>query len=260
MVPEPAIYAGHVAHERLRPRRHRLRYGVFTLLLDVDDPEAADKNLRLLRYNRRGLFSVYDADHGDGRPIGQWLRKRLDGIGAGDAGYRIFMLCYPRLFGYVFNPLTVYFCHAIDGALKAIVYEVHNTYDERHAYVLDVSGPPRPVIRQRCDKRLYVSPFIPMNCTYDFRIVAPGEAVKVVIREEDRDGLLLVAAFRGRRHPLTDAGLARMAIRYPLMTFKVIAGIHWEALWLWLKGAPIFPHAASVTDAGRGKLKHHEEG
>jgi DUF1365 family protein len=260
MAPKPAIYAGHVAHERLRPRRHRLRYRVFTLLLDVDDIDVENKDLCLLRYNHRGLFSIYDADHGDGSPIGEWVRKRLDGIGAGDAGHRILMLCYPRIFGYVFNPLTVYFCHAIDGALRAIVYEVHNTFDERHAYVLEVSGQPQPVIRQRCDKILYVSPFIPMNCSYDFRIIAPSEAVNITIREEDKDGLLLSATFQGRRRALTDAGLAFMAFCYPLMTLKVIAGIHWEALWLWLKGAPIFLHAASTTDARLSNLKHRKEG
>lgn len=258
MVPTPAIYTGHVVHERLRPRRHRLRYGVFALLLDVDDLTGLDGNLRLIRYNRWGLFSVFDEDHGDGRPIRDWLRARLAAAGYGEAGHRILMLCYPRLFGYVFNPLTVYFCHASDGLLRAIVYEVHNTYGERHAYVLDVADPFRAVVRQRCEKRLYVSPFIPMECSYDFRVIAPGDEVNVVIREEDKDGLLLAAAFRGRRRNLTDAALAWMALRYPLMTVKVVVGIHWEALRLWLKGTPYFPHAKAAT--GPGILKHHGEG
>jgi len=254
-----AIYAGHVVHERVRPRRHRLRYGVFTLLLDVDELKMPGRNLRLLKYNCWGLFSVFDADHGDGAPVADWVRSQLDAAGSGDAGHRILMLCYPRFFGYVFNPLTVYFCHIADGDLRAIVYEVHNTFGEHHAYVLDVTDSPRPVIRQRCEKRLYVSPFIPMDCSYDFRIVAPRDAVNVVIREEDAEGLLLAAAFHGRRIELTDAALARMVLRYPLMTIKVIVGIHWEALRLWLKGAPYFPHIKPVAMTGPGILKHHEE-
>ncbi len=260
MVTNPAIYTGRVVHERLRPRRHRLRYGVFALLLDVDDLKGLGGNLRLLRYNRWGLFSVFDEDHGDGRPVSDWVRARLAAAGCGEVGHRILMLCYPRLFGYVFNPLTVYFCYADDGRLRTIVYEVHNTFGERHAYVLDVADPSRTVIRQRCEKRFYVSPFIPMECSYDFRVVAPGDEVKVVIREEDKDGLLLAAAFCGRHRDLTDAALARMALRYPLMTFKVLAGIHWEALRLWLKGIPYFPHAKPAPASGPGILKHDEEG
>ncbi len=145
----------------------------------------------------------------------------------------------------MFNPLSVYFCHRRDGGLAAILYEVCNTYSERHTYVMPVRDDGRAVVRQSCAKRLYVSPFTAMDSTYRFRILPPGEDISVVIRQEDADGLLLAACFRARRNALTEAALAASLARFPLMTLKVTAAIHWEALRLWLKGLRVFPHRAA---------------
>ena len=238
------IYAGVVTHERLKPRRHRLRYRVFSLLMDLDDLETLSGKYRLLGYNHAALFSVHDADHGDGKGIRNWVEEKLHGAGLADAGAKILMLCYPRVLGYVFNPLTVFFCYRQNGGLGAIVYEVHNTFGGRHGYALGVPERANPgeVIRQSCAKQFFVSPFIPMDCTYDFRVHAPDERVHVAINEKDLDGPLLTAVFSGRYRSLTDAALLQMAIRYPLMTLKVIAGIHFEALRLFLKGVPYLKH------------------
>jgi len=236
------IYWGRVVHERMRPKKHRLSYKVFSLLLNLDDLETLEGRSHRLAYNRKALFSVWDKDHGDGQGIRQWVSQELTEAGLSHAAANITMLCYPRIFGYVFNPLTVFFCHDQEGVLSAIVYEVHNTYNERHAYVLPVGPSEKKVIRQSCAKDIYVSPFIPMDCRYDFRIQAPEDTVRVVIREEDQDGLLLAAAFTGDVQPLTERTLLRTAFKYPLMTVKVIAGIHIEAVRLFLKGAPYFPH------------------
>ena len=146
------------------------------------------------------------------------------------------------MFGYAFNPLSVYFCYRRDETLAAILYEVRNTHKEKHTYVIPAAGTERAVVRQTCAKEMYVSPFIAMDAQYHFRIVPPGGRVNIVIREEDADGLLLAASFRGQARPFTGGALARILVRFPLMTLKIVAGIHWEACRLLLKGLPVFRH------------------
>ncbi len=236
------IYPGRVVHDRLRPRQHRLSYGVFSLLVELDNLRDETRNLKWLSYNQGGFYAIHDKDHGDGRDIRSWVTAELTQAGLAPAAHRVSMLCYPRILGYVFNPLTIFFCYDASDQLAAVIYEVHNTFKERHAYVLQVSGPPTKVVEQSCAKNFYVSPFVPMACRYKFRLQPPGEKVSVVIREEDEDGLLLVASFHGDHLPLSDAALIKMALKFPLMTLKVIVGIHIEAVRLWLKKAPYFPH------------------
>jgi DUF1365 family protein len=230
-----ALYAGRVTHARLRPKRHKLSYRVFSLLLDLDELETLSRGLKFFGHNRAAIFSFHDKDHGTGGPdLRGWVLAQLGTVGAALAAPRIEVLCYPRILGYVFNPLTVYFC--LDGKeLRAILYEVHNTFGERRTYVVRVDGRATGV-EQRCAKELYVSPFVPMDCTYNFRIEPPEASVLIAIAERDADGLLLSASFWGKRQELTDRSLLGAFLRYPLMTFKVTAAIHWEALRLWLKG------------------------
>ena len=237
-----AIFRGEVVHRRHRPKRHDLRYRVFSLLIDLDELPELDRTHRLFSHNGFALFSLHDKDHGalSGCDLKGWALGEL--AKAGRSATRVEMLCYPRILGYVFNPLTVYFCYSDDGHLTAILYEVCNTFKERFTYILPVDDDARPV-RQVADKQLYVSPFIPMTCRYHFTIRPPDEAVKVSIRETDEDGPLLYASFAGERQPLGDRALARLFFAYPLMTLKVMAGIHFEALKLVLKGIPVFRHA-----------------
>ncbi len=253
-----AIYTGTVGHERVRPKRHRLRYGVFALLVDLDELPELDRRFRLFSYNRRAPLSFHDRDHGPttGEPLRPWVEDRMRCAGLAPDGGPIRLLCYPRIFGYVFNPLSVYFCYRHDGGLAAILYEVCNTYSERHTYVIPVHDDGRSVIRQSCEKQLYVSPFIGMDVDYHFRILPPGEAVNIVIRQEDADGLLLAAYFKGERAPLTAGGLMRCLARFPLMTLKIIAAIHGEALLMWLKGFRVFAHspAAAPVQSSVGDL------
>jgi DUF1365 family protein len=237
-----ALYAGVVVHSRLRPKKHRLTYRVFSLLVDLDEIEPLARRLKLFAHNRAGLFSLHDKDHGagDGNLRG-WVDAQLGAAGVSLAAPRITLLCYPRIFGYVFNPLTVWFCSDGD-VLRAILYEVHNTFGERRTYVIRV-GDGGGVVEQTCAKDLYVSPFIPMQAGYAFHIEPPDDRVLVRIDESDAEGLLLRASFSGKRGELTDGALLRAFFAYPLMTLKVTAAIHWEGLKLWLKGVPAFRHA-----------------
>jgi hypothetical protein len=192
--------------------------------------------LRWFSHNRFNLFSLFDRDHGPGenRPLRPWIESHLAAAGLAPDGGPILLLCYPRILGYVFNPLSAFFCYRRDGRLSAMVYEVNNTFGERHSYVIPTGdGVP---YTHGCEKRFYVSPFNEPTGTYRFHVVPPGADVAIVIRHADAAGPVLDAWFRGRRVDLTDRGLAAAWVRYPLMTLKVMAGIHFEAFRLWRKG------------------------
>jgi DUF1365 family protein len=232
------LFAGPVTHERLRPRRHRLRYRVFWTLLDLDELPALSGRLRLFSHNRAGLFSFHDRDHGDGSntPLRAQVASHLRAAGIETGGGPVRIFCMPRVLGYVFNPISLYFCHRPDETLAAILYEVNNTFGQRHTYLLPVTDIENGMVRQGCAKLLYVSPFMEMAMRYEFRVRLSGNAIAVAIDGIDADGVIIRTALSGARRTLTDANLLRILLGFPLLTLKVIAAIHWEALRLWLKG------------------------
>ena len=249
-----ALYAGLVTHARFRPKVHRLRYRMLQGLFDLDELPGLDRRLRFFSHNRSNLFSFHDRDHGDGgASLRPWVDRQLTAAGVRPRGLRVRLLCMPRMLGYAFNPLSVYFCSDGDGRLRCLIYQVNNTFGERHSYVMPVEDQAGPV-RQGCDKRFYVSPFMEMDLTYGFTVAAPGEGVAVEVAVSDADGPLLDALFAGRRRELTDAALVRSLFTYPLMTVMVVAAIHWHALKLWLKGVRLTrkpgPPAQAVTLPG----------
>ena len=243
------LYAGRVVHQRVRPRRHRLAYNVFAMCLDVDEIDDLAVRVRVFSRNRFNWVSFHDRDHGagDGVPVAEHARCLLRAAGLEAFGHRILMLCYPRILGYVFNPLSVYFCEDASGRLGAIVYEVSNTFGERKSYVIPAGEGDEGIVRQSCGKEMYVSPFTHADGRYSFHIRPPGEAdgVLVGIAFHDREGAVLNARFSGVRHEISDSTLVCMLLRHPLMTLKVICAIHLEAARLWAKGVPVVPHHAS---------------
>jgi uncharacterized protein len=232
-----ALFAGHVVHQRTRPKRHRLRYSVFYMALDLEQAPAAGAGLRFFSVNRFNLFSFHERDHGDGSsfPLLEQIRVKLRAAEL-DTGGAVVLMTMPRVLGYAFNPLSLYFCYREDGGVATILYEVNNTFGQRHTYlipaVLDAEG----LVRQESAKSLYVSPFLETDMNYAFVVAPPNKRVAISITARDAEGPVLVARLLADRIPLEDGTLLRALFAYPFLTLKVVAAIHWEALWLWLKG------------------------
>jgi len=241
-------------HARLKPMGHRFSYRVMSLLIDLDQLADADQLSPLFSVNRAALYSFHEADHGrrDGSSLRAYAQFCAAERGIDLTGGRVLLLCYPRLLGYTFNPLSVYFCYRADGELALLIYEVRNTFGDIHPYVLPVT--PGEIsdagVRQQQDKLFYVSPFIEMAMRYHFRVRPPGARVQLRILEADREGPLLAATFNGSHRTLNTKGLLRAFFALPLVTIKIMAAIHWEALRLWLKGARLVPRSAAARNTG----------
>lgn len=232
-----ALYVGPVTHRRFKPKTHALSYRVFMLLLDLDELPGLFAKLKLLRPGRFGLMSFRARDHGDKAhdDLKTYVAARLSEAGVASGG-PIRLLCMPRMLGYGFNPLSVYFCHDADERLTAILYEVRNTFGQRHSYLIATPEAGPDSVQQTAPKRFYVSPFMDMDLTYVFDVAPPGDDVRITIQVRDDTGPVLTAAFAGQRRELTDKALLHAWITHPLLTLKVMAGIHWEAVKIVAKG------------------------
>lgn len=247
-----ALYSGRVMHRRTRPRAHMLTYRVFWLLLDLDEIDQLDRRVKLFSRNRFNLLSLHDRDHGDGsgaalRPqVESWLVR----AGVDIVGGPIRLLTMPRVLGYVFNPISLFYCYHAEGRLAAVAYEVTSTFGVRHTYVIPVLAEDQQQgrIRQRAAKALHVSPFMRMEMDYEFRGHAPGERLDLTIDGVDAEGLLITAAIAARRRPLDDQNILPVVAAIPFLTLKVVAAIHWEALKLWLKGVGLRPAPRPAQD------------
>ncbi len=233
------LYTCRVMHARHAPIRYRFRYRTFSLLLDIDQLEAVDRMSSLLSVDRFNLFSFFRCDH---LPPGEtslrvWIDRVLTCHDIDPAGLRVRLLCMPRVLGWGFDPLSLWFCETSDGHPAAIVAEVHNTFDERHCYLLPAAGGDWPV-RSRHGKVFHVSPFMGVEGHYDFSIGAPGEQLRVAIALNDGATRLMTAAQTGRRVSLGLRALLLQFARVPFQTAKVLGGIHWHALRIWLRGVP----------------------
>jgi uncharacterized protein len=239
------LYPGTVMHQRFLPVRHRLRTRIFSLLLDLEELPNLARKLRLFSTDRFNLVSFYERDHGAGEISGllAWVRGQCETAGIPAAG-PVRLLCMPRVLGHAFNPLSVFFCHDAAGALSAILYQVNNTFGQRHCYLIAVASGASGTIHQRVEKRFYVSPFMPMEMDYRFHVLPPGARVSVVIEGSGATGKLITASLSGRRRALSDGALLRAVLGAPAQGLKVVAGIHWEALKLWRKKLRLQPRPA----------------
>ena len=230
------IYNGEVTHTRFKPVRHFLKYKTFSLLIDLDEISQLSASIGIFSHNKFNIFSFYDKDHGDrdGTSLKDWAFSNLKKFNIKQNISKIKILCYPRIFGYVFNPLSVFYCYG-DNKLKAIFYEVKNTFNEQHTYLFKVTGTDE--ITQKCKKKFYVSPFMDMETFYNFKLIDPQEKLSIIIKQTDHESTILTATQTGVRKEFNLKQLIVNIFKYPLMTIKIIGSIHFEALLLWKKGA-----------------------
>ena len=235
MIKNSKIYTGKVIHKRFKPKEHYFKYNVFSLLIDLNELEEINKYIKFFSYNKFNIISFYDKDHGDrdGSSIKLWVKKNLRNIGILTEDISIKLLCYPRIFGYVFNPLSTYFIYNKHSELISIFYEVKNTFGEQHTYIFKAQD--EKTVQNKCKKKFYVSPFIEMDCEYHFKTLNPREQLSVVINQNDKDGKLLFASQDGISKDFNNKNLILSYLTHPLMTFKIIGAIHYEAFKLWAK-------------------------
>ena len=239
MIKNSIIYNGKVIHKRFKPKEHYFNYKVFSLLIDLEELAIIDKSINFFSYNKFNLISFFDKDHGprDGTGLKQWVNDNLKKIGIFNENIKIKLLCYPRIFGYVFNPLSIFFIYNKSDQLISILYEVKNTFGEQHTYVFKTDD--QKLIQNQCKKKFYVSPFINMECKYFFKILKPDNKLSVVIDQYDNDGKLLFASQDGLASEFNSKNLILSFFSHPLMSFKIIAAIHFEAFKLWIKGVKL---------------------
>ena len=237
MINNSCIYVGSVIHKRFKPKKHFFKYSVFSLFLDLDEINELDQQIPFFSYNKFNILSFFDKDHGyrDGSSIKNWLIHILQKKNISTINIKIKILCYPRIFGYVFNPLSIFFIYDADSNPIAILYEVKNTFGEQHTYVFKIDIKNKQILNN-CKKKFYVSPFMDLESKYFFKVLIPNERLSVIIDQRDKEGKLLFASQDGERVKLSSKNLLKSYLKHPLMTLKIISAIHYEALKLWIKG------------------------
>jgi len=250
--PEPAIYVGEVRHRRLKPKAHAFTYPLFMAYLDVDRiPELCGVS-PFLSYGRWNWAAFHEEDQfGDASlPLRERLRRDAEAKGHTLPDGPIYLLTHLRYLGICFNPVSYFYCHDAEGHLALIMAQVTNTpWRERHTYWMAVAeGQQGPGgVSFEVPKTFHVSPFMPMDCRYRWAFNIPGETLRVHIAEFDEGDLFFDASLHLQHHPWTAPVLWRTLLRFPWMTLNVIAAIHWEAFWLWIKRVPVFTHPRSVN-------------
>ena len=243
--PQAQLCFGQVRHTRLRPARNAFEYGNYYLRLPLRTLGQGGFGCALFSRNRFNLLSFMDRDHGDGKqPLLAWLDALLVKEGIVDADGEVWLQAMPRVLGFVFNPVSFYFCHRRDGGLRAVLCDVRNTFGERHFYLLDTGWDIEAGAELTARKVFHVSPFCKVEGSYRFRFVkamrGQRERTLACIDYHDADGRLLQTSVSGLSAPLTNASVARAFFLYPLMTFGVVLRIHVQALRLWIKRVPFF--------------------
>ena len=239
MIKSSNIYIGKVVHKRFKPKEHFFKYNVFSLLIDLDELKIINNEIRIFSYNKFNLISFFDKDHGprDGSSVKVWVLKNLEKINIFNKNVKIKILCFPRIFGYVFNPLSIFYIYDDELKLISILYEVKNTFGEQHVYIFKTTD--EKVIQNNCKKKFHVSPFIEMDCEYFFKILKPDNRLSVVIDQFDKEGKIFFASQDGEAIEFNAKNLINSFFSHPLMSFKIILAIHFEAFRLWIKGVKL---------------------
>ena len=215
MIKNSFIYTGNVVHKRFKPKIHFFKYKVFSLLIDLSEIHLLDKDLKIFSYNKFNIISFYDKDHGprDGSSVKNWVIDNLKKNNIDTNDIQIKLLCYPRIFGYVFNPLSVFYVYDKNLNLISILYEVKNTFGEQHTYVFksDINN---NLVQHMCKKKFHVSPFIEMDCVYFFRLLKPGNKISVIIDQNDKEGKILYASQDGVKSEITNANLTKSYLKH----------------------------------------------
>ena len=237
MIKNSYIYTGTVIHKRFKPKNHSFNYKVFSLLIDLSELDLMHQKLKLFSYDGFNIISFFNKDHGprDGSSLKDWVKDNLKKNDIETENIQIKLLCYPRIFGYVFNPLSVFYIYDKNSELISILYEVKNTFGEQHTYIFKVLKDSN-LIQNNCSKKFHVSPFIDMNCNYFFRLLKPGNKISVIIDQYDSKDKILYASQDGIRSDFNTKYLIKSYLKHPIMTFKIIIAIHYEAFKLWVKG------------------------
>lgn len=233
-----SLYTCDVLHRRHFPQKYSFDYKVFSLLLDIDAYKD-DKSSAILSYDRFNIFSVYTKDHGprDGSDWRAWIDSTLDQHYLSNAKHQVKLLCFPRVLGYAFNPISLWYCFGEDQKLYAVICEVSNTFGECHHYVLHNDNQPyKEKVKANKKKNFHVSPFINMNAEYKFTIGIPDDKLQIIINEYQNDELMLTATQHGKQQKIDTPHLLGLFFRIPLMTFKIMWKIHWQAIKIWLRG------------------------
>lgn len=239
------LYDGVVMHHRLRPLRNRFVYSVYMFYLDLEELDDLHQRLRFFSRNRSNLYSFRDADHmhitaGDLRAnLVEYLRRN----GVTEEVGRIMLLTNVRVLGYVFNPVSFYFCFDRAGRPLCAVPEVGNTFGEQKAYFMGADTRTENGFRRQVQKMFYVSPFVDLDTDFDFHLRVPGDRLHVQVDDIQNGDRFFLTALTGVRKPLTDRALLHHLFRIPLITLKVIGLIHWQAVKLWLRKLPYRPKA-----------------
>ena len=237
MIKNSYIYTGTVIHKRFKPKIHSFNYKVFSLLIDLSELDLMHQKLKLFSYEKFNIISFFNNDHGprDGSSLKNWVLQNLKKNNIETEGVQIKLLCYPRILGYVFNPLSVFYVYDKNSELILILYEVKNTFGEQHVYVFKTKKN-QNLIQHVCKKKFHVSPFIEMDCVYFFRLLKPSNKISVIIDLNDQEGKILYASQNGIKSDLNNKNLIKSYLKHPLMSFKIIFAIHFEAFKLWTKG------------------------
>lgn len=254
-----ALYHCRVMHHRLEPRQHRFDYGVFYLWLDLDEVDALSKRLRFFKRNRWALFSFCDHDHivKDGANAKENVLQVMREAGVDTSRIsKVRLLTFPRVLGYIFNPVCFYYAFDAEEKPVAAVAEVTNTFHEQKPYVLTQFEQPQQRFRLVTAKHFYVSPFLGLELNFDFKLRLPGDHLEIHVDDHDGDEHVILTALTGMRHELNDASLLTAFFKYPLVTLRVIFLIHWHALRLWMKGLRVH-RKADLPDLQRGVHRPH---